>query len=134
MFGQGAFMALITILAFAYCLYGMEQDLERARTVTFTVLVMVQLFFALSCRSDRFPLTKLGFLTNRPLLWAIGGSAALQAGILLYPATRAIFKVAPFDPEHWLLALGLGLLPLLAMEGWKALSEKVSSFRPSPIA
>jgi hypothetical protein len=31
-----------------------------------------------------------------------------------------VFRVAPFNPEHWLLALGIGLLPLVAMEVWKA--------------
>ncbi|MGH7207455.1 MAG: cation-translocating P-type ATPase, partial [Nitrospiraceae bacterium] len=134
MFAQGLFMAVITIGAFAYCLYGAHQDLVLARTIAFTVLVMGQLFFALSCRSDRYPLTKLGLLTNRPLLWAIGGSAALQAGILVYPAVRDVFKSAALTPEHWVLAVGLGMLPLLAMEGWKALMEKVSSFRRSPIA
>jgi len=120
MFAQGLFMAAVTIGAFAYSLYGTDQDLVLARTLAFTVLVMVQLFFALSCRSDRYPLTKLGLLTNRPLLWAIGGSVALQAGILLYPATRDVFKSAALTPEHWLLAMGLGLMPLLAMELWKA--------------
>jgi hypothetical protein len=62
----------------------------------------------------------IGLTTNRPLLWAVAGSAALQAAILLHPWTRDLFKAAPFDPVHWALALGLGALPLLAMEIWKA--------------
>jgi hypothetical protein len=40
--------------------------------------------------------------------------------ILLSPWTQTIFGLAPFDPEHWLIATGLGLLPLPAMEAWKA--------------
>ena len=119
LFVQGLFMALVTIAAFAFCLYGMDRDLERARTLAFTVLVMVQLFHALNCRSDRYSLFTLGWLTNQPLLWATVSSASLQALILLTPWTRDLFKLAPFDPEHWLLALGLGLVPLAAMEAWK---------------
>ncbi len=119
LFVQGLFMALVTIAAFAFCLYGMDQDLERARTVAFTVLVMIQLFHAFNCRSDRHSLFTIGWLTNKPLLWAAIGSAALQALILLAPWTREMFNIAPFDPEHWALAIGLGLLPLLAMEAWK---------------
>jgi P-type Ca2+ transporter type 2C len=119
LFVQGLFMALVTIAAFAFCLYGMDRDLERARTVAFTVLVMIQLFHAFNCRSDRHSLFTIGWLTNKPLLWAAIGSAALQALILLAPWTREMFNVAPFDAEHWALAIGLGLLPLLAMEAWK---------------
>ncbi|MBM4121277.1 MAG: cation-translocating P-type ATPase [Nitrospira sp.] len=121
---QGLFMALITIIAFAYCLYGMDQDLDRARTVTFTVLVMAQLFHAFNCRSDHHSLFRIGWGTNKHLLWAVAGSATLQAIILLAPWTREVFKVAPFNPEHWLLALGIGLLPLAAMEAWKWLRAR----------
>ncbi|TAJ34973.1 MAG: cation-translocating P-type ATPase [Nitrospirae bacterium] len=130
MSAQGLFMALITIAAFAYCLYGMDQDLERARTVTFTVLVMAQLFHAFNCRSDRRSLFRIGWGTNKPLLWAVACSTVLQVAILLSPWTRGVFKVAPFNPEHWLLALGVGLLPLMAMEVWKLARLKRRSLHP----
>ncbi len=126
MFAQGSFIALITILVFAYCLYGMDQNLDRARTLTFTVMVFAQLFHAFNCRSDRLSLFTLGLATNRPLLWAAGGSALLQAAIVLTPWTRDVFKAAPFTPEHWLLAFGIGMLPLPAMEAWKALQRKTA--------
>lgn len=116
---QGSFLALITLFAFVSCLHGQDQDLQEARTVTFTVLVMAQLFHALNCRSERYSLFALRPLTNRPLLWAVGGSALLHAGILLNPWTREIFAVASLNPQQWLLAIGLGVLPLLAMEVWK---------------
>ncbi|MEW6544633.1 MAG: HAD-IC family P-type ATPase [Nitrospirota bacterium] len=120
MFAQGSFMALVTIAAFAYCLYGMDQNLDRARTVTFTVLVMAQLFHSFNCRSDRHSLVSIGWRTNPHLLWAVGGSTLLQTAIISTAWSREVFKVAPFNPEHWLFAFGLGLLPLLAMEVWKA--------------
>jgi Ca2+-transporting ATPase len=119
LFGQGSFIALITILVFVYCLYGMDQNLERARTLTFTVLVLAQLFHAFNCRSDRRSLFAIGLWTNKSLLWAVAGSALLQAAIILNPWTQEVFKAAPLNPEHWALAFGLGVLPLLAMESWK---------------
>ena len=120
LFGQGSFIALITILVFVYCLYGMDQNLERARTLTFTVLVLAQLFHAFNCRSDRRSLFAIGLWTNKSLLWAVAGSAVLQATIILNPWTQEVFKAAPLNPEQWALAFGLGVLPLLAMESWKA--------------
>jgi Ca2+-transporting ATPase len=120
MFGQGLFMALITILTFVYCLYGMDQDLERARTVTFMVLIGSQLAHAFNCRNDRLSLFQLGIMTNKPLLWAVGGSTFLQVGLVLNPWTREVFKLASFNPEHWIMAFGVGSLMLVAMEIWKA--------------
>jgi Ca2+-transporting ATPase len=120
MFGQGLFMALITILTFVYCLYGMDQNLERARTLTFMVLIGSQLAHAFNCRSDRLSLFAIGLWTNKPLLWAVGGSTLLQVGLVLNPWTREVFKLASFDPEHWIMVFGVGSLMLVAMELWKA--------------
>jgi len=122
--GQGSFLALITLGAFIYCLYGMDLNLDRARGLTFTVLVLVQLFHAFNNRSDRRSLFDIGITTNTPLLGAVALSIALQAAIILSPAMQRIFGVAPFDPEHWLLALGMGVSPLLAMELCKAVSAR----------
>ena len=119
MCAQGLFMAVITIAAFAFCLYGMDQSLDRARTLAFTILVFVQLFHSFNCRSDRYSLFHVGLWTNRPLVWAVVGSALLQVAVVINPWTAEIFKTARLDPEHWLLALGIGVSPLLAMEGWK---------------
>jgi Ca2+-transporting ATPase len=120
MFGQGLFMTLITMVSFVYCLYSMDQDVERARTVTFMVLVGAQLAHSFNCRSDRLSLFKIGILTNKPLLWAALGSTLMQVGLLLNPWTREIFKLASFNPEHWLLVFGMGGLMLVAVELWKA--------------
>lgn len=120
MFGQGMFMALITILTFVYCLYGMDQNLERARTLTFMVLIGSQLAHAFNCRNDRLSLFTIGLWTNKPLIGAVAGSTLLQVGILLVPWAREIFKLAPFNPMDWLLVFGIGILPLFAMELWKA--------------
>lgn len=119
LFIQGTFIAVITLLAFLYCLYGMDLNLERARTLTFTVMVLAQLFHALNNRSEDRSLFALGLWTNKPLLATVGLSALLQIGIVSWPSVQNIFKVAPFDPEHWVFAIGIGMLPLVAMEIWK---------------
>jgi P-type Ca2+ transporter type 2C len=119
LFIQGSFIALITLGAFVYCLYGMDLNLERARTLTFTILVAAQLFHAFNNRSERRSLFEIGFLTNKPLLGAVALSGLLQAAIVLTPPLHPIFDVVPFDAEHWLLAVGIGILPLVAMEIWK---------------
>ena len=120
LFVQGTFIAVLTLLAFLYCLYGMDLNLERARTLTFTVMVLAQLFHALNNRSEDRSIFALGLWTNKPLLATVGLSALLQVGIVSWPSVQSIFKIAPFDPEHWVFAIGIGMLPLVVMEIWKA--------------
>ncbi len=124
LFAQGFFLALITLGAFVYCLYGMDLSLERARTLTFTILVMAQLFHAFNNRSERRSLFDVGVLTNKPLLATVALSSALQAAIVLTPPMHPIFDVVPFDAEHWFLTVGIGVLSLVAMEIWKAVFRK----------
>lgn len=124
LFSQGSFLALMTLGAFVYCLYGMDLNLERARTLTFTVLVLAQLFPAFNNRSDRRSIFEIGLMTNKPLLGAVAVSIILQATIVLLPPMHDIFNVVPLDPEHWLLAVAIGILPLVAMELWKASRKK----------
>jgi len=118
--GQGLILTVAAFVAFLVCLLAMDQDLEEARTVTFTVLVMAQLSHAFNCRNDRHSLFSLGVWTNKPLFYAVGGSALLQAGILVNPWTQKVFDVVPLDLEQWGIAVGLGVLPLLVVELCKA--------------
>jgi len=128
-FAQGLFIAVITVVAFLYCLYGMDQNLDRARTLTFTILVVAQLAHAFNCRSDRRSLFQLGLWSNKIMVGAAVLSVGLQAMIIFSPFVRDIFRVTPFDPEHWFLALGIGVLPLIAMEIWKAVQSRMTTHK-----
>ena len=131
LFAQGSFLAPITLGSVMYCLYGMGLNVERARTLTFTILVTAHLFHAFNNRSDRRSIVEIGFLTNKPLLGAVALSGLLQAAIVHSPI-HPIFDVVLFDPEHWLLASGIGALPLVAMEIRKAglVKRRISSSAP----
>lgn len=128
-FAQGLFIAVITVVAFLYCLYGMDQNLDRARTLTFTILVVAQLAHAFNCRSDRRSLFQLGLWSNKAMVGAVALSISLQAMIIFSPFARDIFSVTPFDPEHWFLTLGIGGLPLIAMEIWKAVQSRLPTHK-----
>ena len=118
---QGILLASVAVLAFALSFYVQGQSLEWARTLTFVVMVLAQLFHAFACRSTQHSIFTLGFLTNRALLVAVVLSAALQVLIVQLPWTQDIFKVVPLDAEHWLLAIALSLAPLVLGEARKVL-------------
>jgi Ca2+-transporting ATPase len=107
--------------AFAYSLYGLHQEVEQARTVAFTVMVVAQLVHAFNCRSERLSLFQLGLGTNRALVWAFLLSLVVQVAVLTVPAVATIFKVVPLPIEDWALMGGMGLLPFLIMESIKLL-------------
>lgn len=117
---EGLMLSAIALGAFAYSLYGLHQEIEQARTVAFTVLVIVQLMHAFNCRSERWSLFQVGMGTNRPLLLAVLLSLAIQAAVLTVPIAAPIFKVAPLPIEDWVLMGTMGILPFVVMETVKS--------------
>ncbi|MBH0200445.1 MAG: cation-translocating P-type ATPase, partial [Nitrospira sp.] len=119
---EGLMLSAIALGAFAYSLYGLHQDVEQARTVAFTVLVIVQLVHAFNCRSDRWSLLQLGIGTNRPLLLGFFLSLAVQVAVLTVSFAQPILKVVPVPMEDWVLMGAMGTLPFVVMEavkGWR---------------
>ncbi|MBD0306376.1 MAG: cation-transporting P-type ATPase, partial [Nitrospiraceae bacterium] len=127
LFGQGVFMALVTLCAFLYCFSRREDSLDQSRTVAFTVLMVAHLTNALNCRSNESSLFSLGLWTNPMLLCAVAGSLLLHGVIVLIPWAQAIFKTTDLSPEQWMLIAVLGFSPLPAMELWKYLRRSTAS-------
>ncbi len=122
--GEGLMLGLIALGAFSYSLYGLHQELDQARTVAFTVLVVAQLVHVFNCRSERLSLFQLGVWTNRPLVWAFLVSLVVQVAVLTVPAVAPIFKVAWVPIEDWVLMGAAGLLPFVIMESIKWLRRR----------
>lgn len=121
---EGLMLSIIALGAFVYSLYGWHQTVEEARTVAFTVMVVVQLVHAFNCRSERLSLFQVGLGTNRTLLWAVLLSLAMQLAVLTLPAAWPIFKVVPLPIENWELMVAMVLLPLILVEAMKFLRRR----------
>lgn len=122
--GEGVMLGVIALGAFSYSLYGLHQELDQARTVAFTVLVVAQLVHVFNCQNERLSLFQLGIWTNRVLVWAFLLSLVVQVAVLTVPAVASIFKVVPLPIEDWALMGGMGVLPFLLMELVKALRRR----------
>ena len=122
--GEGLMLGLIALGAFSYSLYGLHQELDQARTVAFTVLVVAQLVHVFNCRSERLSLFQLGVGTNHMLVWAFFLSLVVQVAVLTVPAAAPIFKVAWVPIEDWVLMGGAGVLPFVIMESIKWLRRR----------
>ena len=125
----GALLGLLTLYVFSG-LYHI--DLDRARTMAFSGLIVFELYNVLNFRSFRFPLHRIGFFSNPALLYAILGSLALQVLVVYVPVFQDFLGTAPLTLADWGLIALLGLPVLLAGEVYKILRSRGGNPRVLP--
>ena len=90
-----------------------------AATMAFITLSMSELLRAFTARSERYPLTKLGFFKNKTMNWAVLASTALLLMAMYVPFLQPIFETVPLGWAQWQYVLPLLLIPALAAETTK---------------
>ncbi|MGI6038231.1 MAG: calcium-transporting P-type ATPase, PMR1-type [Limnochordia bacterium] len=100
---RGIMFALCTLAAFYWILTSSGGDLERARTVAFTTLVISQLIHVFQCRSEYHSIFELGFFSNPHLVLAVLTSGLMQLGVIYWPLLQPVFRTVPLDVTDWLL-------------------------------
>lgn len=100
-------MATGVFLVFSWARQNM--GIEEARTLAFSTMIAFEWFKGFIARSDEKSVFKLGLLTNRWLLLAIGIAIILQLLVVYTPFLQAAFSTAPFEPQYWLIAIGAGM-------------------------
>ena len=86
------------------------------QTMVFSVLAFSQLGHVLAVRSDRTFLFQQGFLSNKPLLLAVGATFMLQLGVIYLPFMNPIFRTEPLDLEELLFSGAMALVVFHAVE------------------
>jgi magnesium-transporting ATPase (P-type) len=121
-FWVGAVMAAVTLIALDLTLaggvLGGDGEIDEARTVAFTTLVLAQLFNCFNARSDRTSAFHHLF-TNRLLWAAIALSLALQIAVVHLPLLNDAFGTTPLALADWLLCAALASVVLWANEAKK---------------
>jgi magnesium-transporting ATPase (P-type) len=122
----GLIMAGVTLVALDLRLdggwLGGSGDIDQARTVAFTTLVLAQLFNCFNARSDRT--SAFRHLFTNPLLWgAIALSVVLQVAVVHLPVLNDAFDTTPLSAGDWLLCTALASLVLWADEAKKILER-----------
>ncbi|MEW6379104.1 MAG: cation-translocating P-type ATPase [bacterium] len=113
----------ILVLVLLAAIYGrtifLGQGAVRARTLTFTTLILANLTLILTNRS--WCSTLVGSCRRKNgALWAILASAPLLLGLVLYlPWLRQLFQFSPLSPCDLLRCLGGGIASLILLEGLK---------------
>ncbi len=93
-----------------------QNTVENARTMAFMTLVMCQLFFSLAVRNSSKSIFQIGIFSNKYLVGAIVLGVLLQLFVISVPFMRNAFHLQMLDLEGWIIAISLGLVPLIVNE------------------
>ncbi|WP_027340340.1 calcium-transporting P-type ATPase, PMR1-type [Halonatronum saccharophilum] len=128
--GQGILIGLGTLMVFLFGLR-FSNSVEVARTMAFTNLVMAQLFFVFSCRSEEYSLFAINPFSNIYLLIAVLFSFIMHIMILYFPLFQNIFKTTLLNKGEWsfiILVAGGSTLIIETLQLLVNLFEKKISF------
>jgi Ca2+-transporting ATPase len=100
-------------------MYGMALrlgDLETARTIAFSTLVMSELLRAFAARSRSRVFFEVGAFGNMALLGVVVLSGFVQVALTHIPATRELLHLVPLSPLQWAGIMAAALVPVTTLE------------------
>jgi Ca2+-transporting ATPase len=116
-----------TLLLFGYFYHrpweGAHQ-LAEARTQLLTAMIMMELANAVSARSLKHPVFKVGVFKNKFLWYAILSSFGLQLLVLYTPGLYGVFDVNPPELIDWMFALLFTVIVFGSLEISKYIASK----------
>jgi Ca2+-transporting ATPase len=121
---QAVAITATTLGAFVLGMRAYPDSLVAAQTIAFTTLVLSELFRAYTSRSERYPLLRLGLLSNKYMLGATLSSFALMLAVIYLPVFEPIFYTHNLSLQDWLLILPLTLIPSIVAEIGKWITSR----------
>jgi Ca2+-transporting ATPase len=128
---HGFLVAAVTTLGFALIYQGQPEHLPRARTFAFCLVSYGFMFYAFSCRSQRYTMPQLGFFSNPYLFGAVAVSGLLQLSVVTLPFARPVFESEQHFAGEWAVLILLALTPVTVIEVAKLLRAWHASRRPT---
>lgn len=120
---QGIMVGGLTLIAYLYgsgMLFTTKGTHEMGQTMAFSVLAFSQLVHAYNIHSPRRTVFAT-FFKNKWLVLATLANLLMMLAVLFIPVLSDIFKLVPLDVAHWLVVIGLSLVPLPLVELMKLL-------------
>jgi magnesium-transporting ATPase (P-type) len=96
-------------------------DLDRARTVALTTVVLFQVFHVGNSRSEHRSAFAKSPLSNRFLFVGTIVALTIHIGALYFPPTQFVLRVEPLDAATWLRMIAVASTIIVAMELHKLL-------------
>jgi Ca2+-transporting ATPase len=104
--------------------YWKSEGVVKAQTMVLVTIILFEMFNAFNCRSDRYSIFKLGWFSNKWLVWAVLSSLLLMALILYIPYLALLFHTVPLGFTDWMVAVGISCSALVFVELYKLIWER----------
>ncbi len=124
---QSIALAGASLAAFKYGLLKYPTNINKARTLVFTCLILGELLRAYSSRSEHFSVFKIGVFSNRKMLASSLFSLGLLLVVLYVPRLHIVFNTFSLGLDDWKLVIGLALIPFIVGELSKLFMGKSKS-------
>jgi Ca2+-transporting ATPase len=123
--------SLVLALVAGLYVMALHQNLPEpdARSLAFAALVAANLGLVLVNRSLSASVFAAFTRPNAALWWVVAVTAAILAGVILFPPARELFHFGPLHGDDITVALAAGLISLLLLELAKRLMQPFFSVR-----
>jgi len=109
---------------FSHLPWTSEFALLEARTQLFTAMVVIELTIAISARSFKYPIFKVGAFKNKFLWLAVLSSFALQLVVLYTPGVQELFDVHTPELIDWAVAALYAAIVFTTLEVGKYVTSR----------
>lgn len=125
-------MSLVCLILFERQLGQNPNDdaLTRARSMTFYVLAVSQLFYVCGIRSFHDSLLRIGIWTNYRLAAAVMLGVTIQLLVLYVPLFQNFFHTTGLTVQELVIATAVALIPFATVELWKFIRRTSSLAAP----
>lgn len=79
-------------------------------------IILLEMSNAFNSRSERCSIFKLGWFSNKWLVWAVLSSLSLMVLVLFVPYLALLFHTVPLRFNDWIVALGISCSALVFVE------------------
>jgi Ca2+-transporting ATPase len=93
-----------------------NNNLVEARTQLFTSVVLVELAIAISCRSLKYPVFKVGIFKNKFLWLAVLSSLGSTLVVLYTPQLQSVFDITYPHVMNWITAIASMAVAFASLE------------------
>jgi Ca2+-transporting ATPase len=121
---QAVVMTAAVLLSYYVALQAYPQQVERAQTIAFVTLCLSELLRAFTARSEHFGIFSIGVFSNKWMVWAVLGSAALVFIAVYVPFLRPFFDTTIMSIKDWVIAIPFMLMASVAAEITKVFIRK----------
>ena len=102
----------------------MSRGVAEARSLVFAAIIVFELAFAFSCRSQNQTIFRLGVTSNKYLVAAVLSQLVLLLLIIYTPSVAPLFEVSRIDLGDWLLVMVAGMSGFVFAETAKAIGGR----------